>query len=78
METPNDLLNNAKKIAKYDLNDTVSKSKNAVSGAVIGLIASLMIGYHKGLNLYTSGFLGIISGVIVATLIEQTIKKEKK
>jgi len=68
-EKPN-YLADVKNIVSKDTRDILMLStKASINGGVTGLVFGLMIGYYKNKNVYVSGIIGAIIGVVATNII---------
>ena len=65
-----DIIENNKKLINGDYKkQLMTKTKGTIQGAFTGLVGGVMFGYFKQKNIYTTGFIGLMIGGLVSSIM---------
>jgi len=68
--------NNRKLINGDSKEQLLNKTKGTIQGAFTGLVGGVMFGYFKSKNIYTTGFVGLLIGGVVSSILVGNFSKE--
>lgn len=65
-----DIIEQNKKLINGDAKkQLLTKTKGTIQGAFTGLVGGVMFGYFKGKNIYTTGFVGLVIGGLISSIM---------
>lgn len=65
-----DIIEQNKKLINGDRKkQLLTKTKGTIQGAFTGLVGGVMFGYFKGKNIYTTGFVGLVIGGLISSIM---------
>lgn len=65
-----DIIEQNKKLINGDQKrELMFRTKGTVQGAFTGLVGGVMFGYFKKKNIYTTGFVGLLIGGIISSIM---------
>ena len=70
------LKNNQKLINGDRKKQLLNKTKGTVQGAFTGLVGGVMYGYFKSKNIYTTGFVGLVIGGVISSILIGNFSEE--
>ena len=68
--------NNQKLINGDRKKQLLNKTKGTVQGAFTGLVGGVMYGYFKSKNIYTTGFVGLVIGGVISSILIGNVSEE--
>lgn len=68
--------NNQKLINGDRKKQLLNKTKGTVQGAFTGLVGGVMYGYFKSKNIYTTGFVGLVIGGVISSILIGNFSEE--
>jgi len=65
-----DIIEQNKKLINGDRKkQLLTKTKGTIQGAFTGLVGGVMFGYFNGKNIYTTGFVGLVIGGLISSIM---------
>ncbi len=68
--------NNQKLINGDRKKQLLNKTKGTIQGAFTGLVGGVMYGYFKSKNIYTTGFVGLVIGGVISSILIGNFSEE--
>ena len=68
--------NNQKLINGDRKKQILNKTNGTVQGAFTGLVGGVMYGYFKSKNIYTTGFVGLVIGGVISSILIGNFSEE--
>ena len=68
--------NNQKLINGHRKKQLLNKTKGTIQGAFTGLVGGVMYGYFKSKNIYTTGFVGLVIGGVISSILIGNFSEE--
>ena len=68
--------NNQKLINGDRKKQLLHKTKGTIQGAFTGLVGGVMYGYFKSKNIYTTGFVGLVIGGVISSILIGNFSEE--
>jgi uncharacterized protein YcfJ len=56
--------------------ELLTKTKGTVQGAFAGMVGGAMFGYFKGKNIYVTGFVGLLIGGLISSIMVGKLSKD--